>query len=318
MSDWFPKLKDIMNCAYFMNLIVIGGAGFVGNHLVKYLVKKGHDVTVIDNLHKGKKEDLESVFDKIEFFNIDIRNYKQLENCLKDADGVFHEAALTVVPESFFMQQEYYDVNVRGTENILKLAREFGFKLVYASSSSVYGDATEIPIKESFERKPINPYGQTKLEAEFLAEKYSKIGVKVIGLRYFNIFGRGQTGSYAGVITKFMKNLDEKKPLVINGDGMQVRDFVYVDDVVEANLIAMESKVDGGFFNIGTGIATSIKELARIMIELSTSSAGLIFSEPLKGDVKNSQADTAMTTKTLGWKFTTDLKSGLQRMMPKN
>lgn len=300
-----------------MNLIVTGGAGFVGNHLVKYLVKKGHNVTVIDNLHKGKKENLEDVFDKIEFVEIDIREYDVLRNCLKNADGVFHEAALTAVPESFLMQQEYYDVNVRGTENILKLAKEFGFKLVYASSSSVYGDATKVPIKEDFGRKPINPYGQTKLDAEVLAEKYSNIGVKVIGLRYFNIFGIGQTGSYAGVITKFMKNLDEKKPLIINGDGTQVRDFIYVEDVVKANLVAMESKVDSGFFNIGTGIATSIKRLAQIMIELSTSSVGLIFSESLKGDIKKSQADTGLTEKILGWKFKTSLKSGLQKIMSK-
>ncbi|MGQ0375887.1 MAG: NAD-dependent epimerase/dehydratase family protein [Nitrososphaerota archaeon] len=298
-----------------MNLIVTGGAGFVGNHLVKYLVKKGHNVTVIDNLHKGRKEDLQNVFKKIEFLEIDIRDYDVLRSCLKNADGVFHEAALTAVPESFLLPQEYYDVNVSGTKNILKLAKEIGFKLVYASSSSVYGDTTKIPIKEEFERKPINPYGQTKLECEFLAEKYSKIGVKVIGLRYFNIFGRGQTGSYAGVITKFMKNLDEKKPLSINGDGMQVRDFVYAEDIAKANLVAMESKIDNGFFNIGTGIATSIKELALTMIELSTSSVGLIFSEPLKGDIKKSLADTALTEKMLGWKFTTDLKSGLKKIM---
>ena len=300
-----------------MNLVVTGGAGFVGNHLVKYLVKKGHNVTVIDNLHKGKKENLEDVFNKIEFCEIDIRDYDVLRNCLKDADGVFHEAALTSVPESFLMQQEYYNVNVHGTENILKLAKEIGFKLVYASSSSVYGDTTKIPIKENFERKPINPYGQTKLEAEFLAEKYSKIGVKVIGLRYFNIFGIGQTGSYAGVITKFMRNLDERKSLIINGDGTQVRDFVYVEDVAQANLVAMESKIDGGFFNIGTGIATSIKELAQTMIELSNSSDSLTFSEPLKGDIKKSQADTDLTEKMLGWKFKTCLKSGLQKIMSK-
>ena len=300
-----------------MNLIVTGGAGFVGSHLVKYLVKKGHDVTVIDNLHKGKKENLEDVFNKIEFFEIDISDYNVLKNYLKNADGVFHEAALTAVPESFLMPQEYCDVNVHGTENILKLAKEIGFKLVYASSSSVYGDTTKIPIKEDFGRKPINPYGQTKLEAEFLAEKYSKSGVKVIGLRYFNIFGVGQTGSYAGVITKFMKNIGEKKPLIINGDGTQVRDFVYVEDVSKANLVAMESKVDSGFFNIGTGIVTSIKRLAQIMIELSSSPVDLIFSEPLKGDIKKSLADTGLTEKMLGWKFTTELKSGLQKIMSK-
>ena len=301
-----------------MNLIVTGGAGFVGNHLVKYLVKKGHNVTVIDNLHKGKKENLEDFFDKIEFFEIDIRDYDVLRNCLKNADGVFHEAALTAVPESFLMPQEYYDVNVQGTENILKLAKEIGFKLVYASSSSVYGDTTKIPIKEKFRRNPINPYGQTKLEAEFLAEKYSKIGVKVIGLRYFNIFGMGQTGSYAGVITKFMKNLDEKKSLIINGDGTQVRDFIYVEDVTEANLAAMESKIENGFFNIGTGVPTTINKLAQIMISLSNSKVDIIFSKHLEGDIKKSQADVSIAEKILGWKFKTNLELGLSKILSYN
>lgn len=300
-----------------MNLIVTGGAGFVGSHLVKHLVKKGHNVTVVDNLHKGRKESLADISTRIKFLEIDIRSYDKLRNHFKDADGVFHEAALTAVPESFLIPQEYHDVNVNGTENILKLAKEFGFKLVYASSSSVYGDTEKIPIKENFERKPINPYGQTKLDGELVAERYTKEDVKAIGLRYFNIFGIGQTGSYAGVITKFMKNIAEKKPLVINGDGTQVRDFVYVEDVAEANLAAMQSKIDNGFFNIGTGMATSIKQLAQIMIDISNSSVGFVFSEPLKGDIKKSQADTALTEKLLGWKFQTDLRTGLQKIIPK-
>ncbi len=298
-----------------MNFVVTGGAGFIGSHLVKYLANLGHQVTVIDNLHLGKLETLGQVLDKIQFCKIDIRDYDKIKKLLKNADGVFHQAALTAVPESFLKRDEYNDVNVRGTENILKLAKEFGFKLVYASSSSVYGNTSTIPIKENFQRKPINPYGNTKLEAELLAEKYSKIGVTVIGLRYFNVYGIGQNGSYAGVITKFMQNIHEHKPLVINGAGTQVRDFVYVEDVINANLVAMESKVNNGFYNIGTGVATSIKELAEIMKKISGSNVEIIFSKPLDGDIKKSQADTSFTKEKLGWKFQTRLEHGLMKIM---
>ena len=190
-----------------MRFVVTGGAGFVGSYLVKLLVKKGHNVVVIDNLHKGKKENLDEVLDKIEFLNIDIRDYDLMEKNMRDIDGVFHQAALTVVQDSFDKPKEYHDVNVVGTENIFKLAHKNNFKVVYASSSSVYGHKNNIPIKETESREPINPYGQTKLDDEYLVKKYSKMGVKIIGLRYFNIFGKGQTGSYAGVITKFLKNL---------------------------------------------------------------------------------------------------------------
>lgn len=300
-----------------MNFVVTGGAGFVGSYIVRYLVKKGHTVKAIDNLHAGKKENISDILNEIEFYEIDIRDYEKLRNILENVDGVFHEAALTVVEESFLKQKEYYDVNVVGTDNIFKLTKELGFKLVYASSSSVYGNATKIPINENFPRKPINPYGKTKLDAEILAERYSKEGCKIIGLRYFNIFGIGQTGTYAGVITKFMKNLASKKPPVIYGDGKQVRDFVYVEDAVDANLVAMKSDVHSGFFNIGTGIATSVNSLANLMISLYGYSFKPIYTKPLKGDIKMSQADTNLTEKLLGWKFKTKLKEGLLKIIPK-
>ena len=187
-----------------MHFAVTGGAGFVGSYLVKLLVKEGHKITVIDNLHKGKKENLASVINKIKFQKIDVRDYQSLEKILKNIDGVFHQAALTVVQDSFSRPEEYFDVNVHGTENIFKLANENKFKVVYASSSSVYGHKLETPITEDAERNPISPYGKTKLEDEYLVEKYSKLNTEIIGLRYFNIFGKGQTIEYAGVITKFL------------------------------------------------------------------------------------------------------------------
>ena len=300
-----------------MKFAVTGGAGFVGNNIVKLLISKGHNVVVIDNLHTGKKENLQEVIEKIEFHNTDIRNFSELELILKNVDGIFHEAALTIVQESFQKEKEYYDVNVKGTENIFKIAKKFKKKVVYASSSSIYGDTKEIPVKENFERKPINPYGQTKLEKEFLAEKYTKEGVSIIGLRYFNIFGKGQTGSYAGVITQFMRKLNEQKYPRIFGDGLQIRDFIHVTDIAEANLSAMLSNTNSGFFNIGTGLGTKIIDLAKIMIKIFDEKFEPVFEDSLNGDVKISQANMTLTKKMINWESKIELEEGLRKFIHK-
>ena len=298
-----------------MRFAVTGGAGFIGNNIAKHLIKNNHSVIVIDNLHTGKKENLKNVINQVEFYNYDIRDYDELKNVLKNVDGVFHQAALTIVQESFTKKQEYFDVNVKGTENILKIAKENYFKVVYASSSSIYGNVSKIPIRETFEKNPINPYGKTKLKDEELAIKYSADGVQVIGLRYFNVYGIGQTGSYAGVITKFMNRISEDKPPVINGGGEQTRDFVFVEDVADANLCAMKSKTKSGFFNIGTGKIVSIKQLAELMISIYEKSLAPEFGPSLKGDVMQSQADTSLAEKMLNWRYKTELKDGLSTML---
>lgn len=298
-----------------MRFAVTGGAGFVGNNIARLLISKGHEVVVIDNLHTGKKENLGDILDKIQFFKIDIRNFDELKIALKDVDGIFHEAALTIVQESFVKTDEYFDVNVQGTENILKIANEYNIKVIFASSSAVYGDSEEIPILEESKRDPINPYGKTKLQNEVLAEEYAKKGTKVIGLRYFNIFGKGQTGSYAGVITKFLERISLNQELEIFGDGEQTRDFIHVYDVAEVNLIAMESDINFGFFNIGTGIETSIKNLAKIMTELSNKKLDINFKKSLKGDIKQSVAYTENTEKIFKWKHKINLKDGLKKLI---
>ena len=305
-----------------MKFIVTGGAGFIGNNIVRQLLKQNHTPIVIDNLYRGKIERISSL--DVEFHKVDIRNFDQIRNILKNSDGVFHEAALTDVQESFTKQQEYIDVNVKGTENIFKIAKEFGLKVVYASSSSVYGNPKKIPItseintaikpiEENSERSPINPYGKTKLDDEFLAEKYSKDNVSIIGLRYFNVYGEGQTGSYAGVITKFLNRLKEKKSPIIFGTGTQIRDFIFVEDVALANIAAMNSNVKNEFFNIGTGKTTSIKQLAKIMIELSGLRLEPQYEKALDGDVQSSQADTSITESKLKWRYTMELKKGLSK-----
>ena len=284
-----------------MKVLVTGGAGFIGSHIAEYLVQRGDDVTVLDNLNTGKKDNLAKINDKINFVNGDIRDYKLLEKLVNDTSSVFHEAALASVQQSFNMKDEYFDVNVNGTENILKLGKEYGFKIVYASSSSVYGNPKKIPIKEGDHRKRINPYAQTKLEGEYLAKKYSEIGVSVIGLRYFNVFGSRQSIEYAGVIKLFLEKIKQKMPPKINGDGLQTRDFVHIDDIVKANILAMDSDIKHEFFNVGTGNSISILDLANVVINASGLSLEPIHGPELSGDVRATQGDITLIRKLLNW-----------------
>lgn len=295
-----------------MDLVVTGGAGFIGSHIAKHLVSTGHNVTIFDDLSNGKKDNLDSIIDKINFVNGDIRNFELLKNTLKNTDGVFHEAALASVQESFSKQHEYHDVNVNGTENVLKLGKEFGFKIVYASSSSIYGNPSKIPIQEDDPKNPINPYAQTKLDDENLAVKYAQMGVHVIGLRYFNVFGERQSPTYAGVIKKFVKKVRNNESPIINGDGQQTRDFVYVGDVVHANILAMKSNVDHGFFNIGTGSTITVLELANLIIDSFGLSLKPVHGPELPGDVKITKADISHAKKLLNWEPKTRIEEWLK------
>ena len=295
-----------------MNIAVTGGAGFIGSHIVEKLVDRGDNVIVIDNLQTGKKENLKTVWNKINFLEMDIRDFDLLKTELKNIDGIFHEAALASVQDSFVKPKEYYDVNVKGTENIFKLAKKFGFKVVYASSSSVYGNPIKIPINEKSEKNPINPYAQTKLDDEITAKKYTKEGVRIIGLRYFNVFGERQSKNYAGVIKLFLERIEKHNPPIINGDGSQIRDFVYVKDVVQANIMALESNIENAFINIGTGKTISILELANQIIKSSNLKLNPIHQDALKGDVIESKADVSLAKELLNWEYKIELKDWLE------
>ena len=284
-----------------MKYIVTGGAGFIGSNIVKKLVSRGDNVTVIDNLNTGKEENLASVKDKIVFLKDTILNIDLLEKHTEEIDGVFHQAALASVQDSFSKPEEYNDVNVNGTENILKLAKKNNFKVVYASSSSVYGNPERIPIKESDSKNPINPYAETKLKKEELATKYAEIGVKVIGLRYFNVFGKGQSKEYAGVLKLFLERIRDGLPPKINGDGTQFRDFVYVEDVADANIMSMDSKINHEFFNVGTNTSITILDLAKTIIKFSGLDIEPIFGPALKGDVKRTIANIDLIKEKIGW-----------------
>ena len=284
-----------------MKYVVTGGAGFVGSHITKKLIERGDIVTVIDNMETGKEKNLEEVKDKINFVKSDILDVDLLENITKDIDGIFHQAALASVQDSFNEPDKYHNVNVNGTENVLKLSKKYGFKVVYASSSSVYGNPVRIPIKESDDKNPINPYAVTKLKKEELAIKYSRMGVSVIGLRYFNVFGKGQSKEYAGVLKLFLERIRDKLPPKINGDGMQFRDFVHVSDVVNANLMSMDSDITHEFFNVGTNTTITIKDLAKTIIEYSGLNIEPIFGPALDGDVHQTKADIDLIKKKIGW-----------------
>ena len=295
-----------------MKYVVTGGAGFIGSHLIEKLVKQGDVVTVLDNLNTGKIENLKSVSKKINFVQNDIRDFEVLRSLMENVDGVFHQAAMASVQDSFRIPEKFHDVNVNGTENIFKIAKEFGIKVVYASSSSVYGDTSILPITESDEKRPINPYAKTKLEKDKLAEQYAKNGVKVIGLRYFNVFGPRQSKEYAGVIKLFLERIQQGLPPLVNGDGLQIRDFVYVDDAVNANILSMESDIDFEFFNIGTGTTISILDLANMIIKFSGLKIKPIHRPALPGDVRATQADITKVKTMLKWRPTTSIQDWLK------
>ena len=301
-----------------MKYIVTGGAGFIGSYIVKKLVARGDSVTVIDNLNTGKEENLESVRNKIVFLKDSVLNMSLLEKETRNVDGIFHQAALASVQDSFSKRDEYYDVNVKGTENILKLAKKNNFKVVYASSSSVYGNPEQIPIKESDAKNPINPYAETKLKKEELAIKYSEMGVKVIGLRYFNVFGKGQSKEYAGVLKLFLERIRDKLPPKVNGDGTQFRDFVYVKDVVNANILSMDSEISHGFFNVGTNSSITILDLAKIIIKSSGLHIEPVFGPALKGDVQGTIANIDLIKEKIGWKPTVVLEEWIDEIISTN
>ena len=301
-----------------MRYIVTGGAGFIGSSIVKKLVARGDDVTVIDNLNTGKEENLKSVIDKITFLKDSILNRELLEKQSQNIDGVFHQAALASVQDSFSKPDEYHDVNVNGTENILKLAKKNDFRVVYASSSSVYGNPERIPIKESDKKNPINPYAETKLKKEQLAIKYSEMGVKVIGLRYFNVFGKGQSKEYAGVLKLFLERIRDKLPPKINGDGTQFRDFVYVEDVADANIMSMDSDINHGFYNVGTNTSITILDLAKTIIKSSGLDIQPIFGPALKGDVQRTIANIDLIKEEIGWEPTILLEKWIEEIISMN
>lgn len=302
-----------------VSVLVTGGAGFIGSHLVDALVEQGAKVRVFDNMSSGRRENLAHREAEIEILEEDLRD---LAACQRACDGVsyvFHQAALGSVPRSLQDPATSLAVNVGGTANVFSAARDAGVRrVVYASSSSVYGDSEILPKREGNEGAPLSPYALSKWMNEELAATFTRcFGMELLGLRYFNIYGPRQSpeGPYAAVVPLFFQACARGERPVIHGDGEQSRDFTFVADAVRANLLAMGASgaACGTAYNIGAGGRTTVNELARLIASVTGADVVPEHRSPRAGDVKHSNADVSKAMAALGYAPTVTLAEGIAR-----
>jgi UDP-glucose 4-epimerase len=300
--------------------VVTGGAGFIGSHITEELIGRDYRVTILDNLSTGSLANIEPFLSNknTEFIQGSITNLATLRNAFSGADYVFHQAAVPSVPRSIKNPKTTHNINATGTLNVLLAARDTGVKkVVYASSSSVYGDTPTLPKVEDMTPNPISPYAISKLTAEYYCQVFQKIyGLKTASLRYFNVFGPRQNpySQYAAVIPLFITMSLEGKSPVIFGDGEQSRDFTFVKDVAEANILAAESEASG-IYNIGNYRSVTIKDLAQLIIKMvGNQSVKPIYKEPRPGDILHSLADNSRA-KSFGFRTRYSLEEGLAEVI---
>jgi len=305
-----------------VRVLVSGGAGFIGSHLVDRLVADGCEVTVLDDLSTGKIENLSCHLgnDRLRFVEGDVRDVKAVCGAVKGVDVVFHLAAVTSVPFSVVYPDVAFGVNVEGTRNILDACVKNGVeRFVFVSSCAVYGEPVYLPVDEKHPLSPVSPYGLSKLKAEQLCRDYfERFGLKTTVLRPFNVYGfRQRRDGYAGVIARFIERLRSGLPPVVYGDGSQTRDFIYVEDLVEAfvKILCCEASVNG-VFNVGSGVPVSINELAEMLIVLfGVDGVKPLHADEREGDIRHSYADVKLMRQCLGVKPTFSLKDGLLEVM---
>jgi len=302
-------------------VVVTGGAGFIGSWLARELLGRGYSVIVLDNFCSGSWENLRGLHGKVGFKVVDgdVRDRHIVRKVMKDAEGVVHLAALIDVEASVRDPFETHDVNVNGTLNVLYEAVKAGVRrFVFASSTAVYGDANPLPLKEDYPPRPISPYAASKAAAEGYCLAFNKCyGLETVILRYFNVYGPGQRNSaYSGVITKFLENALKGKPLTVYGDGCQTRDFIYVDDVIEATVLALEDDgLEGETFNVCTGKPTSVNELVEVVRAITGKDLKVVYDKLRKGDIRSNYGDPSKARKTLGFKAKTSLKEGIETIV---
>jgi UDP-glucose 4-epimerase len=271
--------------------IITGGAGFIGSHIAEYLSNQGHQVIVLDNLRTGFRSNLNGL--NVEFNKGDIRNENHVNELAKNAHGIFHLAALVSVPESLLKIKECVDINTIGTINVLEAAKNNpGCKVVLSTSAANYGNNPLLPKVETMFPEPMTPYAITKLDGEYYLKMYlDQYNVPTASLRYFNVFGPRQNpeSSYAAAVPIFINKALQNQPITIYGDGLQTRDFIYVKDVVKANILA--SQIGYETYNVALGHSTSVLELAEKIIEITNSKSKIQFLDARPGDIKHSQAD---------------------------
>lgn len=298
-----------------MKICVTGGAGFIGSNLVDALLAKGYQVVVLDNFSTGKQENLVQCAGNpaFELIEGDIRDFDTCKKAVADCDYVFHEAALGSVPRSVANPQASFEVNVQGFCNMIEAARLAGVKrFIYASSSSVYGDDEHLPKLEEFTGKALSPYALSKQMNESIAENYNRVyGFETVGLRYFNVFGKRQdpNGAYAAVIPKFIMMIQRGESPMINGDGTFSRDFTYIDNVVQANLLAMETDCVNTVYNIACGERTSLNQLFEYLSQ--NSGVTPIYGANRKGDIPHSFANISKAKEKLGYSVKCNIRDGL-------
>jgi len=299
-------------------IIVTGGAGFIGSNLARKLSEDYNKVIVIDDLSTGNYDNIRDLekSGKIEFIKGTITDLNFLQQIFKDIDYVFHQAAISSVPRSIKYPMRSNNVNINGTLNVLIAAKDNRVKkVVYASSSSAYGDTPTLTKKEDMVPYPLSPYAVSKLAGEYYCQVFTSMyGLLTVSLRYFNVYGPRQDPSseYAAVVPKFISRVLNGKPPVIYGDGEQIRDFIFVDDVVHANILAAESKATG-IFNIAGGKRISINDLAKSIMKICDKHFDPIHDDPRPGDIKHSLADISRATDTFGYIPKVDIKDGLEK-----
>jgi len=285
-----------------MKIIVTGGAGFIGKHLVEFLITKGINVTIFDNFSNSKKNSITYLKDQdVKIIEGDITKIQEINNAVKDQDMVIHLAAKISVEESMKNPSETFQTNVEGTKNILIACEKNGIKkIIVSSSAAVYGESeADIKLTEKSKINPISPYGESKVMMENGIKKFAEDhNVEYVILRFFNIYGKDQSSEYAGVITKFIKKIKMNKPLEIFGNGMQTRDFISVKDVVNSIYHSIENGKNQ-IYNIASGNPITIKELAKLMIRLSKKDLKIIYNDGKKGDIRFSEADISLAKKEL-------------------
>ncbi|QGJ70751.1 Nucleoside-diphosphate-sugar epimerase [Planctomycetales bacterium 10988] len=297
--------------------LVTGGAGFIGSHLVERLVGQGHQVRVLDNLSTGSMQKLESVADKIKFFEGDLQDVQLMQEAVEGVDIVFHQAALASVQRSVEHPLDTHDACVTGTVVLLDACRRANVRrVVYAASSSAYGNTKTLPKTIDHATHPRSPYAAAKLAGELYCEAFAATyGIETVRLRYFNVFGPKQDldSPYAAVIPKFAEAILSGKQPIIHGDGTQSRDFTYVQNVVDANIAASEAEgVSGNVYNIGCGGNLRVIELLKEICQRLNKPCDPIFAEPRQGDVKHSWAEIRETEEDLGYEGKVSWQEGLQ------
>jgi nucleoside-diphosphate-sugar epimerase len=300
-----------------MRYLVTGGAGFIGSNTVDELVRRGHGVVVLDDLSSGKEENLAEVCNKITFVKGSITDLEVVQKATHQADYVIHLAAHTSVPRSVKDPLDTNRINIDGTLNVLLAARDNKVKrVVYASSSSCYGDSPTLPKSEFMLPVPISPYGVSKYTGELYAHAFDRCyGLETISLRYFNIFGPRQDpdSPYSGVLSRFATVfLDEEQPVVF-GDGEQTRDFTYVDNAVQANLLACEAGASTSVFNVGTGERISLNQTLDLFRRISGKNLEAKYDSPREGDIRDSLADISRAREVLGYEPAVRFEEGLER-----